>query len=451
MQVSRIPLLAILAVLTVVALLPSSHGAAPVSERADAARLREEVAVPANGRLRVDAIRESATSTRLRLDPSRLAVTPLPNAARVIATDLAGKEIPLQHSSDGMVSVDSKPGQWVVVKPVETTTAPMTGDLQWLPGVCIPPADAGTSAEASTLRSYAKFGLVPVVWDTVKDAYRAVASIGVARNGDPTATGSLGAQAQVKLAFEGVSAEPREFSIDTVGFGGERTVEFTFTRTLSKDPRMIVRTNVAGEQPFAMNVRPRIDVQVRKNPILGLGLEETTVVVECVQAHGALLELPDDTPVIIACSGGQDRNADALRVSSQRAQGEFRVRSVGLGEIKVVASARTATEELVGSATVQTSLPIAQLIAVLAGGALGGFARRFMKGARKAKTPIHVLEGLVVSLIAFVAGVLGVGYLQLPSAIVATVAGAFLTGALTGFAGVMVIEQMTSKSRRSEG
>ncbi len=431
-------------------LFASLDGAEPAVGRAGAIRARETVALPPAERIRVDAVREARTTALLHLDPGKLTVAPLPANARVVATDLAGRNIPVRMT-DGRVSVDPEPGQWVVVKPEETVAVEMSEGLQWLPGVCIPPTDGGTAAEANTLRSYAKFAIAPVVWDTAVDAYRMVASIGVAKNGDPSATGGLGTQALVKLAFEGVPVDPTEFRLETAGFDGERTVEFTFPRTQIAAPRMIVRTNVAGEQPFVMDVRPRVEVTARKDPILGLGLEETTVVVECVQASGALLAVAGDVPVVISCSGGQDSDADALRVSSQRAQGEFRIRSVGLGAIKVFASARLPTEELIGSATVQTTLPWAQFVAALAGGALGGFARRFMKGARKAKTPTRVLEGVVVATIAYVAGVLGVGFLQLPSAIVATVAGAFLTGALTGFAGVMVIEQLTKKARPAEG
>jgi hypothetical protein len=40
--------------------------------------------------------------------------------------------------------------------------------------------------------------------------------------------------------------------------------------------------------------------------------------------------------------------------------------------------------------------------------------------------------------------VLGVGYLHLPAALAATEAGAFLTGALCGFAGVVVLSKLSS-------
>jgi len=57
----------------------------------------------------------------------------------------------------------------------------------------------------------------------------------------------------------------------------------------------------------------------------------------------------------------------------------------------------------------------------------------------------RVFEGVIAGLVAFVAGVLGVGYLHLPPPIVATEAGAFLVSALAGFAGVSVLETLGAK------
>jgi hypothetical protein len=68
-----------------------------------------------------------------------------------------------------------------------------------------------------------------------------------------------------------------------------------------------------------------------------------------------------------------------------------------------------------------------------------------LKGSRQSSNGRRVIEGVVVSAIAFVAGVLGVGYFGLPSAVVATEAGAFLTGAFSGFVGVSVLDALSKK------
>ena len=85
------------------------------------------------------------------------------------------------------------------------------------------------------------------------------------------------------------------------------------------------------------------------------------------------------------------------------------------------------------------------MLAALIGGAVGGFSRRFSRNASGGTGLARIAEGLAVAIIAYVAGVLGVGYLGLPVAVVSTEAGAFLTGALTGFAGVTVIELLSKR------
>jgi hypothetical protein len=198
-------------------------------------------------------------------------------------------------------------------------------------------------------------------------------------------------------------------------------------------------------------VLPRVDVQPRRSPILGLGLEETVVSLECVQPYGGLLQLDAPVPVEITSFGGREADADQLVLSSAAPNARFRFRSVGLGQAQIVATARTVRQEIVGSVTIEQALPWAQFLAALLGGALGGFSRRFLKGVRARAVGRRVLEGTIVGLVAFVAGVLGVGYLSLPSAIVATVAGAFLTGVIAGFAGVTVLERLSKKTVAADG
>ncbi|BET69126.1 hypothetical protein ASA1KI_40440 [Opitutales bacterium ASA1] len=426
------------------------HSLLAAAERSEALRAREAGTAmsPLVGeRLRLDAVRTDGLSTRLQIDPARLGLAPVSPATRVLATDLAGMEIPSRRATDGTVSVDPTPGQWVVLKPSEAVPLQMKKGVQWLPGVVVPPRanDDGGRTVAEALGSYAEFAIVPIVWDVSIDAYRLVGRVGVARNGDRTLGGELGARAIVRLAFDGLAAEPAEYTIEDAGAEGERPMEVVFTGTLKAQARLIVRSNLAADQPFLMDVRPRIDVKARNNPILGLGLEETIVVVQCVEAHGAALALPGDVPVEVETSGGRDQDASAMRVSQADPRREFRVRSVGFEPIKVAATARLPTEAIVGSVTIRTTMPWVQLAAALLGGALGGFARRFVKGARRNRTGVWMLEGLVVALVAFVAGVLGVGFVGLPSFIVATVAGAFLTGTIGGFLGVTVIEKITSR------
>jgi uncharacterized membrane protein len=105
---------------------------------------------------------------------------------------------------------------------------------------------------------------------------------------------------------------------------------------------------------------------------------------------------------------------------------------------------------LTGITELNQRFPVGPLVATLVGGALGGLARRWVKGKARKRTPLrYMLEGIVVGLVAFVAAVLGVGYLNLPAAIAATEAGAFLTSVLCGFVGVAVLTSLTDRMKIS--
>ena len=57
---------------------------------------------------------------------------------------------------------------------------------------------------------------------------------------------------------------------------------------------------------------------------------------------------------------------------------------------------------------------------------------------------MRVLEGILVAIVGYAVSVLGNLQLGVPPAIAATEAGAFVTGVITGFLGVSIIESLTS-------
>lgn len=406
--------------------------------RAPDAAVRER-ALSAAARERIDLVRAAPAGGAVQLDARKIGLRTAP-AATVIATDLSGVAVPVQSAGD-LISVRPAPGQWVVVKPTAVSTERMQRGLQWLPGACVvAPAGGG---ERTVFSTYADFPTVPVVWDTNVDAYRFLGNIGVARDGDTQAAGPIGRSAMVKMSFVGVSSVGLvELEVAGLGIDGEKTVERTFVRTDVPNPTLVVRSSLAAEQPYALDVQPRVELTPRRNPILGLGLDEIVVVAECVQAHGAPVALNAASPITVVCSSGREGGVDGLRVSAAEPQAVFRFRSAWIGPARIVATVRTPEGAILGSVSIQQSMPWAQLIVAIAGGALGGYTRRFVRGARRRQAGRRVVEGTIVGLVAFLAGVLGVGFFSLPAVIVATVAGAFLTGVFAGFVGVSLLEKL---------
>ncbi|MCK6445627.1 MAG: hypothetical protein L6Q99_04480 [Planctomycetes bacterium] len=370
--------------------------------------------------------------------PQKLDVT------RFEALDSSGRTLALTQTADGRFSVADAADQWVFVRPKVPTELRVVKGRQWLPGFGLSPASGGR--EPAVVASYVEFATAPIAWDVERDSYRLLAQIGVAQADDPTRTGALDPRAEIRVAYEGIAgAEPQALAITELGIAGERSIELVFRTVSSATPRLVLRSSLSGEQPFALDVASRIALDVAADAVLGFGLERVRVTAQAVAPNGALVALASPTDLLVRGERLLIEDADALQLPAAGGTVAFAARSKWLGVGRVVASARTASGELHGSASVEQRAPWLQLCAALAGGALGGFARRFVKGARKERNPRHVLEGLIVGAVAFVAGVLGVGYLDLPSALVATLAGAFLTGTLTGFVGVLVLERLVER------
>ncbi len=392
--------------------------------------------------VRANAVKKAPAAGQLLIDASKIGAKGTA-AVRVVASDLAGRPVPVEAGSDGRWSLRQDNEKWIVVKPAESSPIRMTPGLQWLPGVCVPPTSNPGTAAGDTFSSYLEFGTVPVAWDTALDAYRIMGHVGVAKNSDERLAGDLGKAALVKFSFEGVRdpAAP-DYTITRTGIDGEQPVDLKFAGTLTTAPALIVRCSLADTQKYTMDVQPRLALEAVSNPILGLGLEKTTVFVRAVRADQATLPLGGVVPVAIACAGGRSEGAASLAITAPEARPSFQVRSMGVGDLHIVANASTAEQALAGSLTLRQVMPWAQVLAALVGGALGGYLRRFMKGARSRVAGRRVAEGVMVGLVAFVAGVLGVGFFSLPEIIVATVAGAFLTGTAGGFAGVTLLETL---------
>jgi hypothetical protein len=405
--------------------------------------VRERALTPATRDLRTDVVRALDPHGRVMLDARKIAGNSAAGAGGFVAADLAGNAVPIEAMAGSTVAVASRADQWVVVRPVTIPTQSMQRGVQWLPGVCIAPAATPGGAK-DVLSSYADFATVPVAWDTAIDAYRVQGAVGVARNGDLAQGGSIGRDATIKVQFLGVSAAPPvEFVVQDLGIGGEHEFASVFRGTDVPKPTLVVRSNLGAEQPYLLDVRPRVELTPRRNPMLGLGLDEIEITVECVEAHGALVALGGTSPVTLRCSSGRDDGADRLAVSAAEPRAQFRFRSTWIGPARIIATTRTPSGEIVGSVLIQQVVPWPQMLTALIGGGAGGFARRFVRGARRRAAARRIVEGLLVGLVAFVAGVLGVGWMDLPPVIVSTVAGAFLTAVLAGFAGVVVLERLS--------
>jgi hypothetical protein len=368
--------------------------------------------------------------------------------------DLAGNDITgllAPKSENGIVTLAQPIRPFVMKTRVPQTVAWNGQSETMLPGGLVlplsPAPDGGGPARAIWFRLFCSISPRPAPWNESGGAYVTEMKFTVRPTEGSPASISLPYPVTVSLEFDGMTAqEVPTFTIAQAGLEHQKVVELRF-RPSTMQPKLMVRSTIS-DSDLAIEALPRLELRPARTALLGFGLETVAVAVAQLRADGQPLEAKEPQNVDVQVRGAarlEDKGAVVVPAGGSRA--EFVLRSSGLGKITVQSTvgALTATTELI------QRFPTSPLVAALLGGALGGLARRWVKGARKRSVARTVLEGIVVGLVAFVAAVLGVGYLHLPAAIAATEAGAFLTSALCGFAGVTVFAAMTRRMQSGAG
>jgi hypothetical protein len=363
--------------------------------------------------------------------------------------DLDGRDVSeaiRPREEGGKVTIDLPTTDAIVLKPREIRTEVLRGEGRTvLPGGAViplvPKPDSGGAAQVVWFRLTLAASPMPAPWEPALGQYQTRLSFGLQRPPSAPAGLRLDRPVTVKIDFQGLdSPAGTTVTIEEPGIENEKTVILPFT-PLTARPTLLVRSSISDVN-LELTALPRLDVKPARDTMLGLGLDTVPVIVTRVTPDGRREAVAAPTPLAVAVTGRARIKEDNATLDGGTAETRVTLRSAGLGETVLQVSA----DGVVGHARVHQRFPTGPLAAALLGGALGGLARRFVKGARRSLTGRRIAEGLVVASIAFVAGVLGVGQLGLPAAVVATEAGAFLTGALTGFAGVSAIEALTKKA-----
>jgi len=362
--------------------------------------------------------------------------------------DFEGKDITAElrpQSEGGHVSVALTRLNQFVVKPntISTLKAPAQGKITLPGGIVVPlvaAPDASTAPNGAWFRLTFAASPTPAPWDEKIDDYVTRLTFGLRRPPQIPETIGLERPVVVKLEYEGLTAaEVPPFTIEAPGLEHEKTIELHFQPS-TPNPKLLVRSTLSDVN-LELEALARLVVRPQRHELLGFGLESAPVVVESIEADGEPRPVARQTAVAIEIEGDAECENGNVVFAAGAANATFHLRSAGVGLVTV----SVAADGLRGRAVIQQVYPIGPLVAALFGAGLGGYARRFVKGARRSRALRRVIEGVIAGLVAFVAGVLGVGYLHLPPPIVATEAGAFLVSALAGFAGVSVLETLGAK------
>lgn len=363
-------------------------------------------------------------------------------------SDLQGRDLSttLRPRREGERVVVSRPRpEPIVVKPKTIgTIAVPAGEKAVLPGGIVLSLDERDGMPGRVESGWYRLTLAasptPALWNHEIGSYVATLTFGLRRPPQITEDVPLPEPVLVKFGFEGVAApELAPLEIWAPGLANEKTVELQF-RPVTPQPKLRIRSTLS-DVDIELKATERLELRTQQRELLGLGLERVEVTIERVWPHGEAFPVERETPIAIESDGRARAEPAAPVFAAESARATVRVRSAGWGPVTLTATAKGVS----GRVTLEQRFPTAPVIAALLGGALGGFARRFVKGARRRQHTRRVIEGVVVSTVAFVGGVIGVGVCGMPPEVIATEAGAFLVGTLAGFAGVTVLERWVKK------
>ena len=389
----------------------------------------------------------TATTAATRVD-RRLAIEGLTEpVSNLKVSDFAGRDITdkVKLKADGNRVTATLAHEQVVVKPKNIATVALaTRGKTTLPGGIVVPLaspQAGGMDTTAWFRLTLEASPLPASWDNQTDGYVTRLTFGLKRPPQIPETIGLQEPVIIKLAYDGLNAgELPPLTLEGAGLQNEKTVELRFL-PLTATPKLLVRSTIS-DADLPLSALARLAVRAQQKSMLGFGLETVPVLIENVLPYGEAQAVERATPISLQLEGGARLETIDPVFAAGASAATVHVRSSGVGAVVITATANGLT----GRDTIEQRFPTGPLIAMLVGAALGGYARRFVKGARRGRSLRQITEGIIVGLVAFVAGVLGVGYLNLPPAIVATEAGAFLVGALAAFGGVSVLETLTKKN-----
>jgi hypothetical protein len=372
---------------------------------------------------------------RATLDPAR------GSTQRIQITEPDGREITADAQPrvrNGTVLLTAVRTQPFIVRLEQVERMPMPVDRERvaLPGGLVVPGD-GASAPAWFQVTVAA-SPSPAVWDETRNRYVTRLWFGL-RASDHAPVDLVPPQpVSVRVGFAGLNAEAVDpVELARAGLEHERAVDLHFVPTTAA-PTLQVRSNLTRVD-FELEAPGRLALRPTNTEMPAFGLGTVGIVAAHLAAHGDAAPALRDLTVSLTVDGRATPDPQDVVIREGESEARFSLRSAGSGPVTVRATAGALT----ASTTIEQSLPIGPWLAGLVGGALGGFLRSFAPRARRRTRARRVLEGLLVALVAYVATVLGVAYLGLPAAVAATEAGAFLTGAIAGFAGVALMETLT--------
>lgn len=379
-----------------------------------------------------------------RVAPNRgaLVVAPDPKlGANLKVFDAAGKEVAVTRANDGTLRAEVDPTRgYMVVAATAAARRPLTSDAVHFPARYVTVNAAGATALGGL---FLRAASVPLTWSEAASAYATEVFVGYEFADGREA--ALAAPKTVVFFTEGAEAKIQAdtVTVDRSGAAGYKRVALT-TRQVDGETHFTARANAIDELKSSVSVRRELgalalSLPTRHLPAFGIGASELSVRLlgRDRQPFNA------SEPVTVQLSSQRVRQPATVTIPAGQSSVIADVRALGLGGDEIVATAGSLRAVL----PVTMAFPTSALIAVLAGGVLGGVGR-YLRNRRKSGALLfrRMLEGALVALIMVGAAWAGLVAVDLSAGVLGTPFGGFVLGALSGYVGCALLDRVTKKT-----
>jgi hypothetical protein len=311
-----------------------------------------------------------------------------------------------------------------------------------LPWIVVETNSADAGSEVRTSRPFLTVQRA-ITWDTAQKKHVASFLFGLdAETGSP---GPLDPPLEARFAVTCEMVEPATAEVTKVGPAGYQTVTVSCSQGVKNERKgqelqvFVDRGNLT--YPFNIPRRagpPALGVD-QKTPY-GFGFGSPELIVRSVEEDGTPLLADGDVQVHFTFEGGNVETS-GVTIAKGAEDASLQIHPRGVGDVRVTAIAREMRSNVV---TIRLGWPIVPIVAIVAGGSIGGLATTFRKKADRRKLNRALLQGCIIGILVTALALILPGVVEVPSFLLQTEIGLFAIAAFAAYGGTPLLDKLTS-------
>jgi hypothetical protein len=355
--------------------------------------------------------------------------------------DAAFKDVPVTKAPDGSLKAEIDPTRGYVLTP---HTLPgrqrLTPEGAHLPARYLTFSPVGaTNLGGLFLRP----AVVPLTWNEKLNAYST--DIFVGYEFEDGREIKMPAPRTVTFFAEGANVRIQADTVTVSNSGGPGYQRVTLsTGQVEGETHFTARVSAADELKCSVVVLREpgaLKLSLPSTELPGFGVGSAELTVSLLGRDG--FPIAASKPIDVQLTSRRLRQPAQVTIEPGKSGATVDVRTMGYGADEISAHSGGFRAAL----PVKLNFPVAATVAAIVGGALGGVTR-FLRNKRKGSSLLmrRVLEGMLVGLIIVGAAWTGLVSVDVSTGILGTPFGAFVLGALSGYLGCVVLDQVAKKT-----